>query len=58
VISGELVLTDNSGNSIAKQLVFLVNLEAPRIEGVKVERIGLGKYNVSATVKRALRAVA
>jgi len=51
VVSGELVLTDNSGNSAARQLVFFVNLEAPRIEDVKVEKVGLGKYNVSATVK-------
>ena len=51
VVSGELTLTDNSGNSTSKQLSFLANLEAPKIEDVKVERIDLGKYRISVAVR-------
>jgi len=51
LVHGELVLTDNSGNTATRQLSFLVNLKAPVIEDVKVERVDLGKYSISATVK-------
>jgi hypothetical protein len=50
VVSGEIVLVDKYGNSNSQNIRFLVNLEAPRIVSVKVERLGLGKYQVKADV--------
>jgi len=50
VVSGEIVLVDKYGNSNSQNIRFLVNLEAPRIVRVEVERLGLGKYQVKATV--------
>jgi len=50
VVSGEIVLVDKYGNSNSQNIRFLVNLEAPRIVSVKVDRLDLGKYQVKADV--------
>ena len=50
VVSGEIVLVDKYGNSNSQNIRFLVNLEAPRIVRVEVDRLGLGKYQVKANV--------
>jgi hypothetical protein len=44
-------LTDKFGNSASKDIGFLVNLEAPKIEDVKIDRLDVGKYKILADVK-------
>lgn len=50
-VSGQLILTDKFGNSASKDISFLVNLEAPKIEDVKIDRVDVGKYKILADVK-------
>ena len=49
-VFGQIILVDKYGNSISQNLEFLVNLEAPRIENVRVERLDLGKYQIIANI--------
>jgi len=48
---GEFVVKDKNGNEAKSSLNFLANLEAPRIEDVKIEKIEFGKYRVSALIE-------
>ena len=50
-VSGQLILTDKFGNSVSKDISFLVNLEAPKIENVKIDRVDVGKYKILVDVK-------
>jgi hypothetical protein len=50
-VSGQLILTDKFGNSVSKNISFLVNLEAPKIEDIKIDRLDVGKYKILADVK-------
>ena len=50
-VSGQLILTDKFGNSATKDISFLVNLEAPKIEDVKIDRLDVGKYKIIADVQ-------
>ena len=49
-VHGELILADKFGNSVSKDINFLVNLEAPKIADVRIEREGIGEYKISAVV--------
>ena len=48
---GEFVVKDQNGNEAKSSLNFLVNLEAPKIEDVKIEKLEFGKYRVSALIE-------
>ncbi|WP_288004913.1 hypothetical protein, partial [Thermofilum sp.] len=50
-VAGQLILTDKFGNSASKDISFLVNLEAPKIEDIKIDRLDVGKYKILADVK-------
>jgi hypothetical protein len=48
---GEFVVKDQNGNEAKSSLNFLVNLEAPKIQDVKIEKLEFGKYRVSALIE-------
>ena len=47
---GNITVQDKSGNKATKEISFYANLKEPEIKDLKVEKIGLGKYSVSAEI--------
>jgi len=50
MLVGNLTSPDEAGNKDVQQVSFLANLQPPKVEDPKVERLALGKYRISANV--------
>ncbi|MEM2914618.1 MAG: hypothetical protein QXH91_04375, partial [Candidatus Bathyarchaeia archaeon] len=47
---GNITVQDKSGNKATKEISFYANLKEPEIKDLRIEKIGLGKYSVSAEI--------
>jgi len=49
-LAGTLFLKDADGNEAKSQVKFLANLKEPEISDLRIDRISLGNYKISAQV--------
>jgi hypothetical protein len=50
-VAGKLVVRDTRGNTATADVSFYVNLEAPKIVSVELQRVDFGRYEVSARIE-------
>jgi hypothetical protein len=50
-VAGKLVVRDTRGNTATVDVSFYVNLEAPKIVSVELQRLDFGRYEVSARIE-------
>lgn len=50
-VFGYCSITDKNGNEVREDVSFLVNLEAPRIEDLEIEKLDFGKYSISTVIE-------
>jgi len=49
-LAGTLILKDASGNEARSQVKFLANLKEPEIGDLRIDRVSLGNYKISAQI--------